>query len=248
MESNRLKAFIAVAVICSGMTACSPPQSSGPPQILLFNGTGTTPNGVAAIEKILNDRHLDYTTANSAQLNDLTSSQLSAYRLLIVPGGNYLTIGNSLTTNATANVHSAVQGGLNYLGICAGGILAGNASGNSLNLTSGTRFDFYAVVNQGIHKTNVVITGVGSPGIEHYWEDGPQFTGWGAVVGKYPDGTPAMVEGAFGKGWVVLCGVHPEAPENWRRGMTFITPASVANAYAERLIDAALNGKELPHF
>jgi len=67
-------------------------------------------------------------------------------------------------------------------------------------------------------------------------------------VGKYPDGTPAIVQGTSGKGWVILCGVHPEAPENWRRGMNFTTPASVANAYAGTLIDAALQGTWLPHY
>lgn len=101
-----------VAVVLVAMAGCNPSPTSGLPQILLFDGTGTSPNGVAAIEKILKDRSLDYAKANSEQLNGLTPSQLSAYRLLIVPGGNYLTIGNSLTTNATANVHNAVQNGL----------------------------------------------------------------------------------------------------------------------------------------
>ena len=97
-------------------------------------------------------------------------------------------------------------------------------------------------------KVRVAIAGVGTPVREHYWEDGPQFTGWGAVVGKYPDGTPAIVEGASGKGWVILSGVHPEAPANWRGGMTFTTPASVDNAYARTLIDAALHRTSLPHY
>jgi len=67
-----------------------------------------------------------------------------------------------------------------------------------------------------------------TPAIEHYWEEEPKFTGWGAVVGKYPDETPAIVEGTSGKGWVILCGLHPEAPESWRLGMTFTTPANLA--------------------
>ncbi|MEO8427732.1 MAG: hypothetical protein ABI651_11545 [Verrucomicrobiota bacterium] len=81
---------------------------------------------------------------------------------------------------------------MNYLGICAGGFLAGYAASNSLNLTSGVRFEFYADENRGIRKAAVAVAGAGSPVLEHYWEDGPQFTGWGAVVGKYPDGTPAV--------------------------------------------------------
>jgi glutamine amidotransferase-like uncharacterized protein len=230
------------------LTACAPSESNDVPQVLLFNGNGTTPNGIKAIKAILKDSHLRYVTVNSEQLNGMTESQLLAYRLMIIPGGNYITIGNSLRPGTTANIHNAVQNGLNYLGICAGALLAGNAPSNTLNLTSGVRFGFYAKVKQGIHKAPVAIAGVGIPVIEHYWEDGPEFTGWGAVVGKYPDGTPAIVEGTSGKGWVILCGVHPEAPENWRHGMTFSTPASIANAYARTLIEAALNGTRLPHY
>jgi glutamine amidotransferase-like uncharacterized protein len=141
-----------------------------------------------------------------------------------------------------------VHRGVNYLGICAGGLLAGKADGTSLDLTSGVKFGFYAEVNRGVHKAAVPIAGVDGPAIEHYWEDGPQFTGWGLVVGKYPDGTPAIVEGNFGNGSVILCGVHPEAPESWREGMTFSAPATAANEYTATLVDAALAGRRLPHF
>jgi glutamine amidotransferase-like uncharacterized protein len=167
---------------------------------------------------------------------------------MIIPGGNSIAIGDGLTLNTTANIHSAVQGGLNYLGICAGAFLAGHGPYNSLNLTSGVPFDFYAGERRGIRKAALAIAGIGTPALEHYWEDGPQLTGWGAVVGKYPDGTPAIVEGNSGKGWVILTGVHPEAPANWRRGMTFRTPASVEDAYAATLIDAAPHGTWLPHY
>lgn len=246
MKRRSIQLLSCIATIV--LAGCAPP---GPPEaapILLVNGTGASPNDVKAVEAILKQKQLKYALVNSRQLNRMSESELLAYRLMIIPGGNYITVGNSLTPAATTNIHNAVQGGLNFLGICAGGLLAGNARCNSLNLTSGVRFGFYAVVNRGIHKTAAAITGVGTPAIECYWEDGPQFTGWGAIVGKYPDGTPAVVEGTCGKGWVVLCGVHPEAPENWRRGLTFTTPASAAHAYAGTLIDAALNGTSLPHY
>jgi glutamine amidotransferase-like uncharacterized protein len=211
--------------------------------ILLFNGTGASPNDVAAVEAILKNNHLSYSTAKSSQLNRMDQSQIRQYRLLIVPGGNFVEIGNSLTPGATANIRKAVQDGLNYLGICAGGFFAGkyNPPDNGLNLTSGVRFGFYAVESRGIRKAAVSIAVAGALTLDQYWEDGPEFTGWGAVVGKYPDGTPAIVEGTFGNGWVILSGVHPEAPASWRRGMTFNTPASVDNAYAGTLIRAALN-------
>jgi hypothetical protein len=69
--------------------------------------------------------------------------------------------------------------------------LAGNSGYyNGLNLTSGVRFGFYSAEERGIRKAAVAIAVAGGPTLDQYWEDGPQFTGWGAVVGKYPDGTP----------------------------------------------------------
>jgi glutamine amidotransferase-like uncharacterized protein len=235
-------------LISLGMAACSPPAPDHAAPILLFNGTGTSPNDVAAVEAILKDRHLAYSTVNSRQLNGMSQSQIATHRLLIVPGGNYLHIGDGLTPDATANIHNAIQGGLNYLGICAGAFLAGHAPYNSLNLTSGVKFGFYSDEDRGVRKAAVAITAADKTTFEHYWEDGPHLSGWGKVVGMYPDGTPAIVEGESGKGWVILSGVHPEAPANWRRGMTFSTPASVDNAYAATLIDAALNRTWLPHY
>jgi len=216
--------------------------------ILLFNGTGTSPGDVAAVETILHSNHFNYSTANSSQLNEMGQSQIRRYRLLIVPGGNFVDIGKSLTSSTTANIRDAVRNDLNYLGICAGAFFAGNSPYNGLNLTSGVRFRFYAAEARGIRKAAVAIAGPGAPTLDQYWEDGPQFTGWGAVVGKYPDGTPAIVEGSFGSGWVILSGVHPEAPARWRRGMTFLTPVGVDNAYAGTLIHAALNRASLSHY
>jgi hypothetical protein len=231
-------------------TATSRPLTSGDiAPILLFNGTGTSPNDVAAIEEILRTSHLSYSTINSSQLNGMGELQMRGYRLLIVPGGNFIDMGNSLTPGTAANIRNAVQNGLSYAGICAGAFLAGNSTyHNGFNLTSGVRFGFYAAENQGIRKTAVAITTAGVPTLDQYWEDGPQLAGWGAVVGKYPDGTPAVVEGTVGSGWVILSGVHPEAPETWRHGMTFTTPASEDNAYASTLIYAALNRTSLSHY
>jgi hypothetical protein len=122
----------------SAAATSAPLTTGGVAPILLFNGTGTSPNDVAAVETILNDNHLNYSTVNSSQLNQMSESQIREYRLLIFPGGNFIDIGNSLTSSATANIRNAVQNGLNYLGVCAGGFLAGNSGYyNGLNLTSG---------------------------------------------------------------------------------------------------------------
>jgi glutamine amidotransferase-like uncharacterized protein len=223
-------------------------KSDSTAQILLFNGTGSSPNDVKAFETILKEQHVTYLKVNSSQLSRMSGSQMRGYRLLIVPGGNFIDIGNGLTPGATENVRNAVQSGLNYLGVCAGAFFAGNSPTNGLNLTGGVKFGFYSAEDRGIRKAAVPIAVAGAATLEHYWEDGPQLTGWGAVVGKYPDGTPAIVEGRCGSGWVILSGVHPEAPAGWRHGMTFTTPVSADTAYAWTLIRAALNRESLPHY
>ncbi len=238
-----------LAVPTAGLAACAVESSSvDPPSVVLFNGSGTSRNDAEAIGSILREQHIRYAMINSRQLDRMTGPQLLAYRLLIVPGGNFVEMGNGLSATATANVRSAVRAGLNYLGICAGAFLAGNSPYNGLNLTSGVRFGFYSAENQGIRKAAVDIAIAGSSPLAQYWEDGPQLAGWGDVVAKYPDGTPAIVEGGVGEGWVILTGTHPEAPESWRRGLRFVGSDSVSRAYAATLIDAALNRRTLEHY
>jgi len=219
-----------------------------PALILLFDGSGTSPNDVAAIETILKSNQLSYSTVNSSQLNRMSETELREYRLLIVPGGNFIEIGKGVSSNGVARVRSAVQNGLNYLGICAGAFFASDSGFNSLNLTSGVRFRFYEAENRGIRKAAVPVRIAGGPLLEQYWEDGPQLSGWGIVVAKYPDGTPAVAQGTYSNGCVILSGIHPEAPANWRRGMSFTTPVSTDNEYARTLIEAALNRTALPHY
>jgi glutamine amidotransferase-like uncharacterized protein len=225
--------------------ACTPPT---PPSILLFNGAGTSPGDVAALENLLRRHHFPYATVDTPALNAMTDSSLRQYKLLIIPGGNFEAMGKELTPAALATIRGSVHNGLNYLGICAGAFLAGNPRSHGFNLTGGITFPFYSAEAQGIRKAPLWIATPGEPPLQHYWEDGPALTDWGDVVARYPDQTPAVVQATAGKGWVILTGIHPEAPESWRRGMSFSTPASLDNAYAKKLIDAALNRTPLPHF
>ena len=236
------------AALLLATAACGTRAAAKPPAILLFAGRGTSPNDVAALERILRDRRLSYATVDSSRLNAMNEHELRASRLLIVPGGNFVDMGNGLEQATSARVRHAVRRGVNYLGICAGAFIAGHSPYNGFDLTSGVQFPFYSAEVRGIRKAPVLIATPDAPPLQQYWEDGPQLSGWGEVVGRYPDGSPAIVQGAAGAGWVVLSGVHPEAPETWRGGMTFTTPASVDNAFAATLIDAALNRWRLAHY
>jgi hypothetical protein len=97
-----------------------PITSDAIPPILLFNGTGASPNDVAAVEKILNEQNLNYWTVKSSHMNDMSGLRLRGYRLLIIPGGNYIAIGDGLLPSTTEKNRDPIQNGLNYLGICAG--------------------------------------------------------------------------------------------------------------------------------
>jgi len=231
--------------MATALTAC---HSNSHNPILLFNGTGTSPGDVTAIESVLRAGGLTWSTASSRQLNAMGESQLRQYRLLIVPGGNFIQLGNGLTPHTATRIRNAIHNGMNYLGICAGAFFAGNSPWNGLNLTSGVRFGFYSLEARGVRKAAVPITTAAGETLDQYWEDGPQLTGWGHAVATYPDGTPAVVESSFGNGWVILTGIHPEAPETWRGGLKFRTPASVDNSYAASLIRAAMNRESLRHY
>src|ERR1041384_1646715 len=167
-----------------------PQNSEGKIPILLFNGRGTSPGDVAATERVLiNNAHLSFSTVNSSQLNHMTEAQLREYRLLIIPGGNFIKIGEGLSSNSMVTVRTAISNGMNYLGICAGAFVASDSGFNCLNLTSGVRFKFYAAEERSIRKAAVPVTAAGGPTLDQYWEDGPQLSGWGAVVARYPDNT-----------------------------------------------------------
>src|SRR5262249_14545146 len=112
MSDKRLVGAIALSATL--IAGCAPVDTA-PAPILLFTGTGTSPGDVVAMETILRQRGFAYATASSKQLNAMSASKLREYKLLIVPGGNFIDIGTHLTPNATANVRAAVQGGVNYL-------------------------------------------------------------------------------------------------------------------------------------
>jgi hypothetical protein len=57
-----------------------------------------------------------------------------------------------------------------------------------------------------------------------------------------------MSENFYGKGFVLLSAVHPEAPASWRYGMSFYTSLDDDLAFARTLVTSALNRTMLPHY
>src|SRR5215468_7036740 len=120
-ESSLRAIIIVVSLVLpvTAFTACGAPhqaqQHAGADKaktsILLFTGTGTSPDDVKAIETLLASNHLDFSTVSSFELNGMDEKDLRRYLLLIIPGGNFVDIGNSWTSATTANVRDAVYNG-----------------------------------------------------------------------------------------------------------------------------------------
>ena len=226
-----------------------PPAIPSTEPVLLYDGDGASSTDVAALEAILGNLSIGYTTVDSAHLTAMSEQQLGGYKLIMIPGGNSITIGQSLTAGTVSALRGAVQQyGVHYLGVCAGAFFGGYSIYNGVDLTSGVAFNFYADESKGIHVEGVEISFPNNSSLEMYWQDGPELSGWGNVVGKFPDGTSAIVEGQSGNGFVIFTGVHPEAPASWLGSMTFTTPVSVDQSYAATVIQAALSGTPLPHY
>ena len=236
--------------------ATTHPLSIATSGILLFNGTGTS-SDVQALEYVItNNMHMDYDTVNSAGLDAMTVTDLAAYKLLIIPGGDSITIGKNVSAGALANIKTAVRtNGLHYLGVCAGAFLAsyaGTSGYNDINLLDGIWFNMYPETAEP--AAELLSRPQGQSSIDVYWEDGPSLAtqggSWGTIVAKYPNyGQPAaIIQGFAGNGWTLLQGVHPEAPASWRTCCTFTTSLADDLAYSATLITAALNGTSLPHY
>jgi glutamine amidotransferase-like uncharacterized protein len=225
------------------------PAIKAPEPVLLYVGAGATGSDVTALEAILKSLNLGYTAVNQTELGSMTEPQLGGYKLMIVPGGDSIVIGQSVGATAPSAIRNAVnQYGMHYLGICAGAFFGAYSTYNGVDLTSGVGFNFYSAEFEGIHVEPVLIALADGTTLDMYWQDGPQLSGWGNVVAKFPDGTPAITEGSVGNGFVVFTGVHPEAPASWRAGLNFSTSEAVDVAYAGTIIQTALSGNSLPHF
>jgi glutamine amidotransferase-like uncharacterized protein len=232
----------------SSTTQTPAPARSYTTAVLLYEGSGVSTSDAQSLEAILASAKISYTAVTSAQLNTMTAAQFASYGMFLVPGGTANTMSNSLTSSTIQLIQNAVsQDGMGYLGICAGAFLAGNYGSWGLALTS-NGFNYYVAESQGITEEAVQVSFPDGSQKGLIWYGGPKLDGFGSVVGKYPDGTIAIAQETSGKGFVLLSGVHPEAPASWRVGMTGADGTAEDFAYVVTLVQATLAHSPLPSF
>ncbi len=199
-------------------------------KVLIYSGTGASTNCVNGVKTSL-------ATANSKKLlsgvkftyatsSKLSSSILSGYNLLVMPGGSGGRV--YLNTVSKSVIQNYVKNGGGYIGICAGAFAAAahvdgwyNGWGIAPHVYS------KAPIYEG--KLNISISSLGAgvfkrSGTEtliHYNGGAMYLKGSGAkIFATYADnklgykGYAAIVGDFYGKGRTVLVGPHPElAPQ-----------------------------------
>jgi len=201
-------------------------------RVLIYNGNNTIASCVTGVKTALttaNDNNLVpgyYFTYSTSKT--ITSTILSNYDILIMPGGtrgyNYV---HSSSISAAA-IKNFVSQGHGFLGICAGAY-AGST------YVSGTDISYSGLgiaphVNSKVynHEGNLLISMTNSAmqilassntlTLAHY--NGPAMYGNGFITFAYYTegaykGYAAIVGDTYGNGRAVLCGPHPElAPTN----------------------------------
>ncbi len=231
--------------------------STAETDVLLFNGQGISTSDWQSTEKLLQAMKLTYKLVNSSQMNAMSLADVSKFGLMIFPGGTRGGIMSGLNDQAQLIIRQAVRDqGVSYLGFCAGSFAAvgtlaatNTVSENDLAVVKGNHLSVWWP--NGDSSLTAAIVPVKFPdgsSRQLVWYGGPSTPEWtGGVVARYADGKPAISQSFYAKGFVVLTGPHPEAPQGWRNTAGY-DPDGLDYELAKQLIAAALNRAPLPAF
>jgi glutamine amidotransferase-like uncharacterized protein len=199
--------------------------------VLIFNGDGVMEESVVGIEDTLNDTnnqnltpyyHFNYSTSNV-----INSKTLSAYDVLIIPGGDASTYIDSEELDS-GSIKQFVSGGKGYLGICAGAYVASNRvdgyySGWGLASDVNTKNQDY----EGLLPISMTSYGtkvLSKSSLQNFHlENGPaMYTANSQIImATYADNETgyqnyaAILGETYGTGRILLSSIHPEMkPQN----------------------------------
>ncbi|AZZ35272.1 hypothetical protein CIK05_00125 [Bdellovibrio sp. qaytius] len=256
-DSNSILPDTAVVDPANPTTKPPTPSEASSNKVLLFNGQGISTSDWQTTQSILKTMRLETQVVNSAQLEQMTVEDLKKFALIIVPGGHSSGISSGLTGAARVRVRQAVRDyGVSYLGICAG---AWAAVGTEANTDTATSFGFAAIYGSHLANwwpdgnTNAVAAVVpvqfaDGKNRQLVWYGGPATPEWaGGVVARYSNGKAAISQAYSGKGFVVLTGPHPEAPQGWRNTAGYDSDG-LDYDIAQELITSALTRTPMAHY
>jgi glutamine amidotransferase-like uncharacterized protein len=243
-------------------TATTTPTPSTPARTyatdaLLFVGDGTWSPEVGSLQSLMKARGMTYQNVNSAQLDAMSVDDIAKFGLLIFPGGSGGTQAGSLSSDTHARLRAAVQErGVSYIGFCAGAFIgmapkpaAGRDVSYGLGVVDGPVLDYYYLENQGVSAAMTMNTFADGTKRDLLWYGGPTTPNTpGTVISKYPNGDAAISEMWSGKGFVILSGPHPAAPESVKSSLGVSDSDGSDLETAWSLLQSALKQAPLPTF
>lgn len=193
--------------------------------VLLFNGVGISTSDWQTTETILKSAKMSYQLVNSKQLDAMTLDQMTNFGVMIFPGGNGYSITGGLLLSTAVRIRQAVRDrAVGYVGFCAGAwvsvgpeALTNNTAAYGFAVAKGGYLIEYAPGGKYPEATMENVSFADGSHRQLVWWGGPKTPNWvGGVIAKYVTGEPAISQTWVGKGYVVISGVHPEAPQSWR--------------------------------
>ena len=225
--------------------------------VMVFNGAGAWQDEVTSLESILTTNGASYQEVNSAGLDAMSVDDIAKFGLMIFPGGAGGTEAAGISAATHANLREAVQvRGVSYLGFCAGAFIAvapapaaGQDVSYGVGVVAGPVLNYYTLENQGVTIAMTLESFPNGTTRDLIWYGGPVTPNTpNGVIAKYPTGDPAISEMWSGKGFVILSGPHPAAPQSTRDAFGLVDTDGLDFTLAWQLISAALNQTILPTF
>jgi glutamine amidotransferase-like uncharacterized protein len=158
------------------------------------------------------------------------------------PGGGSKSAGLAMTSQLKENIRSFVYRGGGYVGFCAGAPVAASKIHDSeidgLGILPGVQIHKYLETGNE-NPTVLKVQWNGSPRYL-YWEAGSYMTVDKSFNGKatsfYPNGLIASLRLSYGKGRVFVTGLHPEAPDSWKKLAKLSDPDGSDISLAEEMV------------
>lgn len=215
---------------------------------LIVDGSGVASVDTDSITGILDGLGMTWTTLGPSSLENMKAADFQKYGMIVVPGGTAKTISDSLSASTREAIRQAVvEGGVGYIGFCAGAFLTGSYADWGLKIT-GMDFPYYKLEDQGVTADMVDVSFPDGSNRALLWYGGPELTGFGQTVARYPDGNAAIAEAWVGKGFVMLSGPHPEGPQSWRDSFSLNDRDGLDFALAGQMFQAVLHQSPLRSF
>ena len=193
--------------------------------VALYSGRGVWDEGKMALIQMFRAYDFSIDTVNADYIN---SGSLEHYNLLVIPGGWAVNYRRDINSTGISNIRNFVQNGGVYLGICAGAYFAANTvewRGRTysypLSLFNGVAsgpidtiasWPNYSITSINVHDSNEWVLYYG----------GPYFYGniFDTIALYNINNKSAIIQLNYGRGIVILSGVHPEIEEDSDRDST----------------------------